>query len=176
MPDIVTCDKCGRETYASLKVCPHCNEPLKAAPPPPPDEEVKRAVLAAKQSGDWSGVPNYIIADMAKDIILTTSIVVANRRVAHEIEIITAECVFGMNIFRDFFAEVRDIIGGRSAATQNVLRDARKTVLTELRREALMVGADAVIAIDIDYSEFSGGYKSMLFVVANGTAVKLASA
>lgn len=173
MPDIVGCKKCGNETYATLKVCPHCNEPLN---PISTDELAIRVLEEAKKSGDWSAVPNQIIASLAKDIILTTSIVVANRRVSREIEIITAECVFGMNIFRDFFAGVVDIVGGRSQATQKVLRDARETVLVELRREALMVGADAVIAIDIDYSEFSGGAKSMLFLVASGTAVKLAPA
>ena len=62
----------------------------------------------------------------------------------------------------------------RSAASQKVLRDARKTALAELRREALMVGADAVIAIDLDYQELSGGGKSgMLMIVASGTAVRL---
>ena len=78
-----------------------------------------------------------------------------------------------MNIFRDFFASVSDIFGGRSGATQKVLRDARRTVLAELKREALTVGADAVIGVDLDYSEFSGKMKSMLFLVASGTAVKL---
>ncbi len=78
-----------------------------------------------------------------------------------------------MNIFKDFFAGVRDIFGGRSAATQGVLRDARKVVLTELRREAYSVGANAVVGVDLDYSEFSGGGKSMLFLVASGTAVQL---
>ena len=79
-----------------------------------------------------------------------------------------------MNIFRDFFAGIRDIFGGRSAATQTVLRDARKAALSELRREALMVGGDAVIAIDLDYQELSGGGKNgMLMIVASGTAIKL---
>ena len=87
---------------------------------------------------------------------------------------ISIECVFGMNVFRDMFAGIRDIIGGRSSATQKVLRDARRTALTELRGEALMVGADAVIGIDLDYQELSGGGKSgMLMIVASGTAVAL---
>tara|TARA_B110000091_G_scaffold159017_1_gene169402 strand:- start:48 stop:431 length:384 start_codon:yes stop_codon:yes gene_type:complete len=86
--------------------------------------------------------------------------------------VITSECVFGMNIFRDFFASVTDIIGGRSEASQKVLRDARETCLNELKKEAYELGADGVIGIDLDYSEFSGGGKSMLFLVASGTAVK----
>lgn len=89
------------------------------------------------------------------------------------VDIITAECAFGMNIFRDFFAAVTDVFGGRSGSTQKVLQDARKTCLNELRREAARLGANGVIAVDLDYSEFSGGGKSMLFLVASGTAVKL---
>lgn len=69
-------------------------------------------------------------------------------------------------------AGIRDIAGGRSDATQKVLRDSRKTVLilNELRKEAHSIGANAVIGVDMDYSEFSGG-KSMPFLVASGTAV-----
>jgi uncharacterized protein YbjQ (UPF0145 family) len=94
-------------------------------------------------------------------------------RVTQRLEIITAECVYGMNLFRDMFSSIRDIVGGRSGASQKVLRDARKTCLTELRREALISGADAVIGVDLDYSEISGDGKSMLLVVASGTAVKI---
>lgn len=89
------------------------------------------------------------------------------------IDIITSECVFGMNLFKDFFAAVSDVFGGRSSTTQKVLRDARKTCLNEMRREAAQLGADGVIGVKLDYSEFSGGGKSMLFLVASGTAVKL---
>ena len=78
-----------------------------------------------------------------------------------------------MNIFKDFFAGVSDFFGGRNKSTQGVLKDARKTVLYELKKEAHLLGANAVIGVDLDYSEFSGGGKSMLFVVASGTAVIL---
>jgi uncharacterized protein YbjQ (UPF0145 family) len=137
------------------------------------DEELKLVKLA-KESGDWSEVPADLISREARNIILTTSFEVAGRQIDREIEILTSECVYGMNVFRDLFAAVRDVFGGRSKASQKVLRDARKTALAELRGEALMVGADAVIAVDLDYQEFSG-YKdgSMLMIVASGTAVKL---
>ena len=111
--------------------------------------------------------------DEINSIILTTENNPQDLFVEERLEIISAECVFGMNIFRDFFATVRDIAGGRSSATQKVLRDARKMCLAELKIEAHSVGADAVIGVDLDYSEFSGGMKSMLFLVASGTAVKL---
>ena len=107
-----------------------------------------------------------------KGIILTTEND-PNLEITERIEIISAECVYGMNIFRDMFSGVRDIVGGRSKSSQNVLRDARREVLRELRDEAFSIGANAVIAIDLNYSEFSGGGKSMLFVVATGTAVKI---
>lgn len=81
-----------------------------------------------------------------------------------------------MNVFKDLFAGITDVIGGRSAATQNTLRDARRTVMAQLRAEAFALGADAVVGASLDYSEFSGSGKSMLFVVATGTAVTLAQA
>jgi len=94
-------------------------------------------------------------------------------RVVERMEVITAECVFGMNLFRDFFASITDILGGRSSASQKVLRDARRTCLTELRREALIAGANAIVAVDLDYNEISGDGKNMLFLVASGTAVRV---
>ena len=84
----------------------------------------------------------------------------------------TAESVFGMNVFRDFFAGMTDFFEGRSAASQTVLRDARNTCLDELKAEASSLGADGVMGIDLDYSELSGNSKSMLFLVASGAAVK----
>jgi uncharacterized protein YbjQ (UPF0145 family) len=107
------------------------------------------------------------------NFFLTTETTLPDYEVTRRIEVITSECAFGMNIFRDFFAGISDIFGGQSGATQTVLRDARRHCLAELRREALALTADAVIGIDLDYSEFSGGGKSMLFLVASGTAVRL---
>jgi uncharacterized protein YbjQ (UPF0145 family) len=104
-------------------------------------------------------------------ITLTTAQALDGYRVTQTLEVITAECVFGMNFLRDFFSSITDFFGGRSSATQKVLKDARKTALEELRKEAAELGASAVIGVRLDYSEFSGGGKSMLFLVASGTAV-----
>ncbi|MDB4210618.1 YbjQ family protein [Gammaproteobacteria bacterium] len=104
-------------------------------------------------------------------IPLTTALDFPEHEIERTLEIITAECVFGMNLFRDMFAGIRDIFGGRSGAAQKVLKDSRLTCLYELKKEAYEIGADGVIGVDLDYSEFSGGGKSMLFLVASGTAV-----
>jgi len=133
-------------------------------------EEKIQELIDNKQ---FDELPAEVIDELAKHIILTTEMVLTGHTVIERIEIITAECVFGMNMFRDFFAGIRDIFGGRSKASQKVLRDSRRVCLTELRREALIVGANAVIAVDLDYSEISGDDKSMLFLVASGTAVRI---
>lgn len=106
-------------------------------------------------------------------IMLTTE-ASHNLDVVKRLDIITAECVFGMHIFKDIGAGLRDFVGGRNESFQKTLRDARETVLLELRHEAWKLGADAVVGEDLDYSEISGGGKSMIFLVASGTAVTLA--
>ena len=176
MPQCEVCNeqKGFLEMSAEKGICKKCLQSKKHLDLEIDDTELRVRRDEALKSGDLSSMPLKQLHALTSKIILTTSIEVANRQVEHEIEIITAECVFGMNVFRDFFAGVRDFFGGRSAATQKVLRDARKTALTELRREAALIGADAVIAVDIDYQELSGGSKNgMLMIVASGTAVRL---
>ena len=111
--------------------------------------------------------------DSLSRIILTTEHA-SDLRIAERIDIITAECVIGMHVFKDLMAGARDLFGGRSATIQKGLKEARTTALTELRREARDVGADAVVGVSLNYSEISAG-TTMLMVVATGTAVKLAS-
>lgn len=131
------------------------------------DEKIQE-LIDNKQFDELS---TEVIDELAKELILTTENNMDEYKVVERIEIITAECVFGMNLFKDFFASITDIFGGRSSSSQKVLRNARLTCLTELRREALISGANAVIGIDLAYNEISGDGKSMLFVVATGTAV-----
>ena len=150
----------------------------------PPEEAAKRKsdaekainqkLVEAQESGDFSVMSSQEIAAVTSNIILTTAFEVPNKKIDHVVEVVSAECVYGMHIFKDFFAGVRDVFGGRSKAIQDTLRDARKTALAELRREALMVGADAIIGVALDYHEVSGGGKNgMIMLVASGTAVKL---
>lgn len=103
-------------------------------------------------------------------VLLTTETFPQNLNTTKRIEIVTAECAFGMNIFKDLFAGVRDIVGGRSKAVQNTMRDARRTALYELKKEAYEVGANAVVGVDLDYVELSAS-GSMVMLVASGTAV-----
>lgn len=128
-------------------------------------------VAYADARSAYDKAKNAQLRAAAREVILTTAPSLDGYR-TEVVEVITAECAFGMNFFRDFFAATSDFFGGRSKATQKILRDARKTCLDELRLEAARVGANAVIAVDLDYSEFSGQGKSMLFLVASGTAVR----
>ena len=105
-------------------------------------------------------------------MILSTTPTIEGRPVRTYLGIVTGEVIVGANIFSDIFASVRDIVGGRSGAYENALRDARHQTLAELQAEAADLGADAVVAIDLDY-EVLGKTGSMLMVTASGTAVKL---
>lgn len=102
--------------------------------------------------------------------ILLTTETAPSLNITKRIEVVTAECAFGMNIFKDLFAGVRDIVGGRSEAVQKTMRDSRRTVLYELKKEAYEVGANAVVGVDLDYVELSTN-GSMILLVASGTAV-----
>lgn len=102
-------------------------------------------------------------------IMLTTE-TAPNLNITERIEVVTAECAFGMNIFKDLFAGVRDIVGGRSEAVQKTMRDSRRIALYELKKEAYEVGANAVVGVDLDYVELSAS-GSMVLLVASGTAV-----
>lgn len=114
---------------------------------------------------------NGVLDDGCEKVILTTTPSLEGYEVEKTIEIITSECVYGMNLFKDLFASFSDIFGGRSNTIQNTLKQARVNCLNELKKEAISVGANAVIGVKLDYSEFSGQGKSMLFLVASGTAV-----
>ena len=105
-------------------------------------------------------------------VLLTTETYPQGLKIAQRIEIVTAECAFGANIFKDLFAGIRDIVGGRSEAVQKTMRDTRRTALYELKREAYEVGANAVIGVDLDYTELSLG-GNMVLLVASGTAVRI---
>jgi uncharacterized protein YbjQ (UPF0145 family) len=105
-------------------------------------------------------------------MIQTTTHAIEGRTVSEYLGVVTGEAILGANIVRDLFAGVRDIVGGRSGAYEEELRNAREIALQEMEAEAAARGADAVIGIDLDY-ETVGGQGSMLMVSASGTAVRL---
>lgn len=86
--------------------------------------------------------------------------------------IVTGETIIGANFVRDFFAGIRDIIGGRSGSYEKVLREAKDTAIDEMVQEAERLGANAVIGVSIDY-ETVGNNGSMLMVTCSGTAVEI---
>lgn len=111
---------------------------------------------------------------LANKIILTTSIDVPNRDVDHIISIVATEAAIGINVLRDIANNWRDFFGGRAQSSENALQSTRESCLTELKRQALDQGADAVIAVSLLYNELSTSSSGgILFVAANGTAVKL---
>ena len=105
-------------------------------------------------------------------MILSTTNTIEGKPVNDYLGIVTGETIIGANIFKDFFASIRDIVGGRSGSYERVLREAKDTALKEMKEEALKLNANAVIGIDLDY-ETVGKNGGMLMVTASGTAVKL---
>jgi uncharacterized protein YbjQ (UPF0145 family) len=106
-------------------------------------------------------------------MIITTTDSVDGRRITAYLGIVTGEAVMGTNIFRDFFAGIRDVVGGRSGSYEKELRRAKEVAITDMAEEAEGKGADAIVGMDLDYEHLGSGDRSMLMVSANGTAVKL---
>ena len=104
-------------------------------------------------------------------MILSTTNTIENQRVTEYLGVVTGETIIGANIFKDIFAGIRDIVGGRSGSYERVLAEARENALDEMAAKAKDLGADAVIGIDLDY-ETLGANGGMIMVTASGTAVK----
>ena len=105
-------------------------------------------------------------------MVLSTTNTIEGSPVKDYLGIVTGETIIGANIFKDLFASIRDIVGGRSGSYERVLREAKDTALREMTENASKLGASAVIGIDLDY-ETVGKNGGMLMVTASGTAVKL---
>jgi uncharacterized protein YbjQ (UPF0145 family) len=105
-------------------------------------------------------------------LIVTTTNSVEGREIIEYRGIVAGEAVIGANIFRDLFAAVRDIVGGRSGSYEKVLKAARDASLDDMIAEAMAIGADAIVGVDLDY-ETAGKGGAMLIAIASGTAVKL---
>ena len=103
-------------------------------------------------------------------MLVTTTPIIEGKRIIHYYGIVSGETIIGANVFRDFLAGIRDFVGGRSGAYEEVLRQAKETAIKEMEEQSARLGAKAVIGVDLDY-ETVGGSGSMLMVTATGTAV-----
>ena len=104
------------------------------------------------------------------NMLTTTTPNIEGKRITKYYGIVSGETIIGANLFRDLFASVRDIVGGRSSSYEEVLREAKNTALREMEENAMRLGANAVVGVDLDF-ETVGGNSSMLMVTASGTAV-----
>ena len=104
-------------------------------------------------------------------MIMTTTNNLEGKEINQYLGIITGEAILGANIFKDFFAGIRDIVGGRSASYEKELKEARRIAFSELEEKAFQLGANAIIGIDVDY-ETIGDTGSMLMVSVTGTAAQ----
>ena len=105
-------------------------------------------------------------------MLVTTTSVIEGGRITRYYGIVSGETIIGANVFRDFFASIRAVVGGRSGSYEEVLREAKDTALREMQEQARLLGANAVIGVDLDY-ETVGSSGSMLMVTACGTAVTI---
>ena len=103
-------------------------------------------------------------------MILSTTPTIEGHTIREYKCVVTGETIIGANVFKDFFAGIRDIVGGRAGSYEKVLRDARDSSMREMIQQAQTMGANAVVGIDIDY-ETIGANGSMLMVAVSGTAV-----
>jgi len=103
-------------------------------------------------------------------MLLTTTNVLEGKEIIQYYGIVSGETIIGANVFKDIFAGIRDIVGGRAGAYESVLREAKDLALKEMSEQAVRLGANAIIGIDLDY-ETVGSSGSMLMVTAAGTAI-----
>ena len=103
-------------------------------------------------------------------MLVTTTATLQDRKIVDYKGVVSGEAILGANIFKDLFAGIRDIVGGRSAAYERELRRAKDLAVEEMTEQARGLGANAVIGVDLDY-ETVGQNGSMLMVAAAGTAV-----
>ncbi|WP_411274131.1 heavy metal-binding domain-containing protein [Daejeonella sp.] len=103
-------------------------------------------------------------------MIVTTTNNIEGKKVTKYFGIVSGEAIIGANIVKDFFAGIRDIVGGRSGSYEEGLREAKDIALREMQEQAFRIGANAILAVDLDY-ETLGSNGSMLMVSASGTAV-----
>lgn len=151
MSDRIECPSCGSLNAKSSDSCWKCGTPVAGSQP---------SSISLKK------------ANIETDVVMTTSQVLGQGQPFQEIRVISSEVVFGMNAFKELFKGIRDIVGGRSETLEKLMKASRETALSELQREAFALGADAVVAIDLDYVDVGSSGGGMTLLVATGTAVR----
>ena len=149
------CKACGVEVgMIRGGRCKTCDQLYRAAKAN--DPEAAQA-YADRGGTDLPGVVSQRtqLNEAVNAIEVTTETFVPN--VAERLGVVTGQCELGMNIFRDFTAEIRDLVGGRSGAYQKAIREAKDQCITDMKVEAAELGAEAVIAMDLDFNEITGG-------------------
>ena len=120
-------------------------------------------------------LPIFVFNKIISAMLLSTTALIEGKKITEYKGLVTGEVILGANIFKDFMAGIRDIVGGRSGSYEKTLREARQSAINEMMAEATRLGANAIVGIDIDY-ETVGKAGSMLMVSVSGTAVILANA
>ena len=108
-------------------------------------------------------------------MLKTTTAVLEGHQIQSYLDVVVGEAILGANLFRDLFGAIRDVVGGRAGAYEKEMSKAREVAFAELEAKAQLLGADAIVGIDLDY-EVIGANGSMLMVSISGTAVKLVKA
>lgn len=165
---MAVCTSCNREFgFGDLRggICRDCRAKAEAASMASAYQKIEEDIVSPEDLNDPA---------LAR-IVITTGSDIPGRQIDSIVGIVGAETALGLSIFKDIANSFRDLFGGRSKTVQTAVRDARTVCMIELRREAIRLNADAIIAIKIDFSELSmAGGGGILFVAATGTAVKLA--
>ena len=120
----------------------------------------------------YNNVPHSLLHQNTNPMLITTTYQVDGQPIRQYLGVISAESIIGANFIKDILANLTDFFGGRSNTYEKVLREGKETVLRELEKQASMMGANAIVGVDIDYNTV-GANGSMLMVVATGTAVVL---
>ena len=108
-------------------------------------------------------------------MLITTTHTIDGKQISEYFGLVSGEAILGANIFKDFFAGIRDIVGGRSAAYEQELRKAKDIAIREMTESAVALGANAIVGVDLDYETIGSGQGgNMLMVSASGTAVRVA--
>ena len=108
-------------------------------------------------------------------MLITTTHTIDGKQISQYFGLVSGEAILGANIFKDFFAGIRDIVGGRSAAYEKELRKAKEIAIREMTDAAVALGGNAIVGVDLDYETIGSGQGgNMLMVSASGTAVRVA--